>query len=228
MLQLRTSLRRVLISWNFSNLPKPPILPRCTAPAESPERDYDFLHWRKQTCTPSKDTPVEEIPLTIGGHPVVIPVEYRYPASAFTMPPPDPHPHFIDPSIEIDEDTVNDIFEIFEDVLGFYLLINGMLQLIVPDDFDFQYALSHRRNEFGGARTSYIPEAMIPTAERREDRSSSTTFEQPLPIVPSETRQRNDMNQPASSSQPPIQPHTTSSSGATSTRRPGHCEGTIM
>jgi hypothetical protein len=208
--------------------------------------DYDFPYWRARvtsdlretirdnleycevsgsgplwTCTPSKDTPVEQIPLTIGGHPVVIPVEYHYSASAFTMPPPDPHPHSIDPSIEIDEDTINEIFEIFEGVLGFYLLINGMLQLIVPDNFDFQYALSHRPSEFGGTKISYIRQAMTPTAERREHGSSSASVKQPLSILLSETRQGNDMSQPASSTQSTIQIHTTSSSGTSPTRRPG-------
>lgn len=153
---------------------------------------------------------------------MVIPVEYRYPAGAFTIPPPDPRLHFIDPSIEIDEDTVNDIFRVFDDVLGFYLLINGMLQFIVPDDFDIQHALSHRPNRFGGARISYIPETMAPTAESREGGSSSTPVEQPSSIVPPKTRKGFDMMQPAGSTQLPIQPHTTRISGTNPTHRPGH------
>lgn len=171
------------------------------------------------TCTPSKDTPMEQIPLTISGHPVVIPVEYHYPASAFTMPPPDPHHRFIDPSKEIDEDTVNEIFENFEHVLGFYLLINGMLQLIVPDDFDFEYALSHQPNEFGGLRVSHIPQSMTPTAERR-DGSSSISVEQPSSLERPESLQK-DTSPSAKPTQAPIQPHMTSSSSTSSAPEPG-------
>lgn len=146
--------------------------------SDSLEPRQVFGSGRIWTCTPSKNTPIDKIPLTIGGYPVVVPVAYYYPASAFSIPPPDPHPRFIDPSISLDEDTVNDIFNNFEHVLGFYLFINGMLQLIVPDEFDFQHALSHQPNFFGGLRVSYIPEAMIPTAERQEG-PSSTVMEPP-------------------------------------------------
>lgn len=138
------------------------------------------------TCTPSDSTRIDEIPLTIAGRPVVIPVEYRYPLMSATTPPPDPHPRFIDPSITIDEATVNDIFNTFEKALGFYLLINGMLQIIVPDGFDFQYAVSHRPNEFGGLKVSYIDQDMIPTAETSTESSNSTATVQPASPVPTQ------------------------------------------
>ncbi|KAH8683860.1 hypothetical protein BGZ61DRAFT_58783 [Ilyonectria robusta] len=177
-----------------------------------------FGSGRVWTCTPSKNTPVDKIPLTIGGHPVVIPVPYYYPASAFSIPPPDPHPRFIDPSISLDEDTVNEIFNNFEHVLGFYLFINGMLQLIVPDEFDFQHALSHQPNGFGGLRVSYIPEAMIPTAERQGG-PSSTVMEPPT-TTPLPATQKNDTNPLKSSTQSVIQPQKTSSSSTNSSHKP--------
>lgn len=118
------------------------------------------------SCTPSNGVSCNDIPLTILDRPVVIPVEHHSLASAYTMPPPDPHRHrFVDASKAIDEDTVNQVFNTYEGILGFYLLINGMLQLIVPDDFDHEYALSHRPNEFGGLRVSYIAQSMTPTAD---------------------------------------------------------------
>ncbi|ORY04371.1 hypothetical protein BCR34DRAFT_572744 [Clohesyomyces aquaticus] len=145
------------------------------------------------TCTPLADTPIEKIPLTIGGYPVVIPVEYQYPPMALTLPPPDPHPLFIDSSKIISEDIVNDIFKTYDIVLGFYILINGMLQVIVPDDFDYEYALSHRPNSFGGLRVSYIPQSFISTA----DRSSNVM------IAPSQPETNIQPGSASSSSTPP-------------------------
>jgi hypothetical protein len=134
------------------------------------------------TCTPGDCPHVENIPLTIAGRPVVVPVEYYYPLMSATTPPPDPHPRFINPSKSIDETIVNEIFNTFERALGFYLLINGMLQIIVSEDFDFQYALSHRPNEFGGLKVSYITQDMIPTAETSAESSNTTvTVHSPSP-----------------------------------------------
>ncbi len=127
------------------------------------------------TCTPPGNYTVDKIPLTIAGVPVVVPVAYQYPLVTATIPPPDPHPHFIDPSTAVDEETVNKIFDTFEDALGFYLLINGMLQIMVPEDFDMEYALSHRPNVFGGLRVSYINQDMVPTVKEPGDDLGSTT-----------------------------------------------------
>lgn len=170
------------------------------------------------TCTPSKAIPISDIPLTVSGHPVVVPVQYHYPASAFTVPPPDPHPHLIDSSVEIDEDTVNDIFQVYEGAVGFYLLINGMLQLIVTEDFDFEYALSHLPNEFGGLRVSYIPQIMEPTAHRRHRSSLSSVEEESIPGQP-ESRQW-DTASPAVEPQPPIHSQMTNTSSPGIDRTP--------
>jgi len=126
------------------------------------------------TCTPSETTPIEKIPLKIAGAPVVIPVAYHYPLSATVISPPDPRPMFISPAESVSDDFINDIFSIFDDALGFYLLINGLLQIIVPDDFNFDYAQSHRPNEFGGLVVCFIRQSILPTAKESIDAYLST------------------------------------------------------
>lgn len=125
------------------------------------------------TCTPGEITPINRIPLTIGQRPVVIPVEYRYPLVAATIPPPDPHPHFIDCSKLVSDDIIDGLFSTFEFARGFYLLINGMLQVIVPEEFDYEHGLSHRPNSFGRLRVSYVCHNMFPTAQEGSAGSAS-------------------------------------------------------
>jgi hypothetical protein len=164
-------------------------------PVASPESISDSMECREVfgsgmvwTCTPPEEFPMEDIPLRISGYPVVIPVQSSYPTSAYTVPPPDPHHGFIDASKEIDEKTLRDIFRTFENILGFYVLINGMLQLIVADDFDVEYALSHRPNEFGGLSVSYIPQSIIPTAEMQRNDTSTLMEQPPEAVVPQPVR----------------------------------------
>jgi WD40 repeat protein len=146
-----------------------------SAPLNLPEMIRDNLEYREVygsgpvwTYTLAEDVFSEDIPLRISGHPVVVPVDYRHPAAAYTIPPPDPRHLFIDASKDVSEDIVHDIFETYNDIVGFYLLINGMLQLIIPEDFDIENALSCKPNEFGGLRVSYIRRSIIPTAESQE------------------------------------------------------------
>jgi tetratricopeptide (TPR) repeat protein len=146
-----------------------------SAPLDLLEMMRDNLEYREVygsgpvwTYTSSEDVSIENIPLRISGHPVVIPVEYRHPAAAYTTPPPDPRHLFIDASKDVSEDIVNDIFETYNNIVGFYLLINGMLQLIIPEDFDIENALSCKPNEFGSLKVSYIHQSIIPTAESQE------------------------------------------------------------
>lgn len=163
-------------SWPLSITSLPPFL-----------RDivkFDKLHGSDAiwTCTPTGDTPIEKIPLTIAGRPVVIPVEYHYPVLATSIPPQDPHPHVIDCSNPISEDDINEIFDTFEHALGFYLLINDMLQIIIPDDFDYEYALSHQPISFGQLRVSYVRQSsasLVPTADRSTDATTSITRSTP-------------------------------------------------
>lgn len=116
------------------------------------------------TCSPVDSVSTEKVPIVISDVPVIIPVESRYPLRAPVAPPPDPHPKFIDPTRQIPDNVISDIFKVYEDALGFYLLINGQLQIIIPNDFDYQYTLSHRPREFGGLEVTYIIESMTPTA----------------------------------------------------------------
>ncbi|KAF2471934.1 uncharacterized protein BDR25DRAFT_366683 [Lindgomyces ingoldianus] len=118
-------------------------------------------------CIPRESAAVEKIPLAIAGIPVVVPVEYRYPLISLTIPPPYPHTHFIDCSKPVDEDIVDGIFETYEDALGFYL-INGMLQIIVPNDFDYEYAVPHKPNTNGNLKARYIPQGVISTEEKSD------------------------------------------------------------
>jgi hypothetical protein len=129
------------------------------------------------TCTPSRATPEHDIPLTIAGRPVVVPTESLYPPSALTISPPDPHRHqLIDASTQIDDVIINEIFKVYPDALGFYLLINGMLQLIVPEDYDLQFALSHQPNEFGGLKVSHIVQSVVPTYHSPDEHEEFQTY----------------------------------------------------
>jgi WD40 repeat protein len=159
-----------------------------SAPLDLPEMIRDNLEYREVygsgpvwTYTSSEDIFSEDIPLRISGHPVVVPVDYRHPAAAYTIPPSDPRHLFIDASRDVSEDIVNDIFETYNDIVGFYLLINGMLQLIIPEDFDIENALSRKPNEFGGLKVSYIHRTIIPTAESQE-RTFSGSLQESLNV----------------------------------------------
>ncbi|KAH7464059.1 hypothetical protein FOMA001_g17848 [Fusarium oxysporum f. sp. matthiolae] len=127
------------------------------------------------TFTPMENLPSVQVPLTIARAPVVVPVEYRYPLIAPVAPPPDPHPVPICPFKALQGHTIEMIFSTFTDTMGFYLLINGFLQILVPSDFDFTDALSHKPNTFGGLKVSYIPLSVAPTAQLGDAGSSFLT-----------------------------------------------------
>ncbi|KAF2466192.1 uncharacterized protein BDR25DRAFT_294329 [Lindgomyces ingoldianus] len=116
------------------------------------------------TCTPMNDDDPRDFPLTIAGAPVVIPVEHRWPPIAGVNPPPDPRPSTpIDCTAELPLEVVRDLFLTFQGSMGFYVLINGLLQIIVPKEFDTEWASSHLPHKYGGLRICYIPQCMIPT-----------------------------------------------------------------
>ncbi len=91
-------------------------------------------------CLRYRRSPTQRVPLRISDIPVVIPVESQYPLVGIARAASDPHPRFIDPGISIADETIKELFTVYEEAIGFYLLINGRLQIIVPDDFDFEYA----------------------------------------------------------------------------------------
>ncbi|SPN99228.1 uncharacterized protein DNG_02265 [Cephalotrichum gorgonifer] len=125
------------------------------------------------TCTPSPSMSMEKVPITISGLPVIIPVEAVYPLRAPLIPPPDPHLIFINPGIPLTDNLVNEIFDVYDEALGFYLLISGHLQIIVPDDFDFDHALSHKPRQFGGLNVSYIVQSLTPCARLMKESSEA-------------------------------------------------------
>jgi hypothetical protein len=88
-------------------------------------------------CTPLESDEPKLYPLTIASAPVVLPVEHQWPPATGLNPPPDPRPSTpIDCSRELPLDTIRDLFLTFEGSLGFYILISGLIQVIVPDNFD--------------------------------------------------------------------------------------------
>jgi hypothetical protein len=128
----------------------------------------EFLRWDVEykscwTFTPSSVVSHDDIPYSIAGAPVVLPVNYRYPLTGPVTPPPDPHPQIINPSATLNIETIYAIFKDFQDALGFFLLINGMLQIMVPEGFDYEWASSHRPNVFGGLKICYISLSLVPT-----------------------------------------------------------------
>ncbi|KAF2190137.1 hypothetical protein K469DRAFT_560321 [Zopfia rhizophila CBS 207.26] len=116
------------------------------------------------TCTPTDPDNPENFPLTIAGDPVIIPVEYHWPPMAGVNPPPDPRPSTpISPTAGLSMDMVRDLFLTFKGSIGFYVLLNGLLQIIVSEEFDTEWASSHLPHKYGGLRVCYIPQSTSPT-----------------------------------------------------------------
>jgi hypothetical protein len=116
------------------------------------------------TCTPLNDEDPRSFPLTIAGAPVILPVEYTWPPMAGVNPPPDPRPSApIDCTAEVPLKVIRDIFLTFEGSLGFYLLVNGVLQILVGEEFNKEWASSHLPHKYGGLKVCYIAKNMEPT-----------------------------------------------------------------
>jgi hypothetical protein len=116
------------------------------------------------TCMPLQGTEDTQIPLTIANYPVVLPVEYQWPPIGGVSPPPDPRVSTqIDCRMEITVSMARDILLTFPGSLGFYMLVNGLLQIIVPEDFDTAWAASHLPHKFGGLKVCFIEGTMEPT-----------------------------------------------------------------
>lgn len=116
------------------------------------------------TCTPLQVDEPKQIPLTIAGAAVVLPVDHQWPPMGGVNPPPDPRPSaLIDCRSEMSLDVIRDLFLTFEGSVGFYVLVNGLLQIIVSDDFDTSWASSHLPHKFGGLKVCYIKNTMEPT-----------------------------------------------------------------
>ncbi|KAI4960760.1 hypothetical protein J4E86_002385 [Alternaria arbusti] len=89
-------------------------------------------------------------------------------------PPPDPRPAApLDCHAEISLDVVRDIFLTFEGSIGLYILVNGLLQIIVPDNFDTEWASSHLPHKYGGLKVCYIERTLEPTMLSKTTETSS-------------------------------------------------------
>ncbi|OSS44690.1 hypothetical protein B5807_10528 [Epicoccum nigrum] len=116
------------------------------------------------TYASSDNGVMSNIPLTIANVPVVLPVQYRWPPVGAVHPPPDPRPFLpIDCRAELSMEVIQDILLTFEGSIGFYLLINGLLQVLVPATFDTAWASSHLPHKFGGLRVCYVEKSLEKT-----------------------------------------------------------------
>lgn len=116
------------------------------------------------TCIPLESHQPPCFPLTIAGAPVVLPVEYRWPPIGGVNPPPDPRLSSpVDCRAELTVDIIRDVLTTFEGSIGFYMLINGLLQVLVSPEFDTIWASSHLPHKFGGLKVSYIQQTLDPT-----------------------------------------------------------------
>lgn len=126
----------------------------------------DGLYQGSWTCAPVDMDVSEQIPLTIAGCPVVVPVDYTWPPVGGLNPPPDPRSLApIDPRASMTSDIISDLFKTFEASYGFYVLINGLLQVLVPPDFDTEWAASHLPHDYGGLKVCYITQSLHPTMQ---------------------------------------------------------------
>ncbi|KAI1861070.1 hypothetical protein JX265_009689 [Neoarthrinium moseri] len=157
-------------------------LPEELRMAMKPERGTSVDCW---TLNSSPELAGFITPLRVDSCPVIIPVSFRYPLHNALGPPPDPHPQPISPSKVITDEVVADLFNTYDMILGFYILLNGWIQIIVPEDFDYSYALSHRPSRFGGLYVSYIPSIRTPTAERSQGNPALPAVTSPQPSVSS-------------------------------------------
>lgn len=123
--------------------------------------EYQTDSW---TCTPLGHDIPKYIPLRIVSAPIILPVAHRWPPVGGANPPPDPWPSApIDRKSDIGLDVVRDLFLTFEGSIGLYILINGLLQIIVREEFDTAWALSHLPHKYGGLKVSYIPQTVEAT-----------------------------------------------------------------
>lgn len=127
------------------------------------------------TCTPEEESEPVHFPLTIAGAPLVLPVEHQWPPIGGVNPPPDPRLSApIDCKAQLSTDVIRDIFLTFQGCIGFYVLINGLLQIIVSSEFDTMWASSHLPHKFGGLKVSYIEQSLDPTMLPSETATTRT------------------------------------------------------
>jgi hypothetical protein len=125
------------------------------------------------TCRPMDPDKVVDYPLRVAGAPVVIPIQARWPALAGVAEPPDPRAtKLIDCRADLPLDVIQEIFLTFKDCLGVFVLINGLLQIVVDEYFDIEWAVSHYPHRFGGLKVSYVRDTREPTMKPAKSSSS--------------------------------------------------------
>lgn len=135
---------------------------------ERSKKDPDNACW---TCTlPNTVTDPDSgsVPLSVDKVPVVIPVRFHHPLLPLMFQPPDLHSIVISLIRPLANETVEQILNLFTHTIGIYHLINHQLQVIVPEDFDYQKELHKYPAGFGGLKVSFIRESFYPTAGRAE------------------------------------------------------------
>lgn len=142
------------------------------------------------TFTPMEPTEPKACPLKIGNAPVVLPVEYRWPPVGGVTPRPDPRATApIDCYGSLSFELVKDLFLTFQGSVGFYVLINGLLQVIVPERYDTSWALSHLPHRYGGLKVCYIEQnlesTMLPNVtDTSKAVTSGSSRDSPAPKIP--------------------------------------------
>jgi hypothetical protein len=114
------------------------------------------------TCIPNDSVSLGDIPLTIASAPVIIPVTYPVPIRAGVAPPDDPLSKVISPRQPISDSEIQAIFKQYPQALGFYILLNGFLQILVPASFDLAGAYEDLPVRFGGLKVSFLPNDLVP------------------------------------------------------------------
>ncbi|KAK4677739.1 hypothetical protein QC764_301436 [Podospora pseudoanserina] len=135
---------------------------------EPSKKDPDNAYWTCTTPDTVTDPDSGSVPLSVDKVPVVIPVRFHHPLLPLMSQPPDPHSIVISPIRPLANETVEEILNLLTHAIGFYHLINHQLQVIVPEDFDYQEELHKYPAEFGGFKVNFIRESFYPTADRAE------------------------------------------------------------
>lgn len=69
----------------------------------------------------------------------------------------------------LSDDVIDQILNTFSEALGFYLLINEFLQLVVPEGFDLEDAPGRYPLRFGGLRVSYVLAPVVDAGSADDD-----------------------------------------------------------
>jgi hypothetical protein len=87
------------------------------------------------TFRPSRNAVPPPVPLEIKGYPIIVPAPTLPSLDPGTSPPPDPRAdNPIDPSLALDDDTVKEVLRTYNFALGFYIFLDGSIQIVIPSN----------------------------------------------------------------------------------------------